>query len=151
MNSRHLLIGAALLGLSMPPAAHEVPSAAAQVPVTIESYYRIQWGSADEFKQLYARNHAPLLEEMKKLGFVRSFRVDQPVTHLAGGPRWDLRVVIVYRDATAAVSDPEWDRLWEEAIGRLYSDRSRFDTEEKLRFSLLEEHWDVLVNEVRPQ
>jgi len=111
MNFWRLLVGTALLSLGMQAATQEVSTATAQVPVTIESYYRIKWGSADEFKQLYARNHAPLLEEMKKLGFIRSFRVDQPVTHLAGGPRWDLRVVIVYRDAAAAVSDPEWDRL----------------------------------------
>jgi len=33
---------------------------------------------------------------------------------------------------------------------RLYSDNELFDSEEKSRFSLLEEHWDVVVNEVTP-
>ena len=51
--------------------------------------------AAPEFKRLYEKNHAPLLREMQKAGFIRSMRVDEPFTHLAGGPRWDLRVTIV--------------------------------------------------------
>lgn len=151
VNAWLLLVGTALLGLSLQATAQDSSSVTAQVPVTIESYYRIKWGSVSEFKRLYAKNHAPLLEEMKKHGFVRNIRVEEPATHMAGGPRWDLRVAIVYRDAAAAVSDPEWERLWEDAITRLYNDRKQFDAEENLRFSLLEEHWDVLVNEVRPR
>jgi hypothetical protein len=104
---------------------------AGSVPVTVEYYYRIKWGSAGEFLRLYKKNHAPLLEEMKKHGFIRSIRVDEPFTHLAGGPRWDLRVTIVFRDAAAAMPDPQWDKQWEAA-----------------RFSLLEDHWDVVNNEV---
>lgn len=99
--------------------AQAAPVAATQVPVTVEYDYRIKWRAAEEFKQLYDKNHAPLLEEMKKLEFIRSARVEEPFTHMAGGPRWDLRVTIVFRDATAAVSDPEWDRLWEDAETRL--------------------------------
>ncbi len=132
-------------------AAQSLSPPTAEVPVTIESYYRIKWGDASEFKRLYAKNHAPLLNEMKELGFIRSFIVHEPATHLAGGPRWDLRVTIVYRDAAAAVSDPEWDRLWEEAITRRFNDRSTFDAEERMRFGLLEEHWDVVVNTVQPK
>jgi len=132
-------------------AAQSHSSPAADVPVTIESYYRIRWGDAAEFKRLYAKNHAPLLDEMKERGFIRSFIVHEPATHLAGGPRWDLRVTIIYRDAAAAVSDPEWDRQWEEAITQRFNDRSTFDSEERMRFSLLEEHWDVVVNAVQPK
>lgn len=144
------IFAAALLAL-VPAAASpaQAPAEAAQVPVTVEYYYRIKWGSAEEFKRLYDKNHAPLLVEMRKAGFIRSMRVDEPFTHLAGGPRWDLRVTIVFRDATAAISDPEWERLWEAARARLYADKAAFDSEEDRRFSLLEEHWDVIVNEVK--
>ena len=129
----------------------QVPTATAgHVPVTVEHYYRIKWGSVEEFSRLYDKNHSPLLEEMKKLGFIRSVRVQEPHTHMAGGPRWDLRVTIVFRDATAAVSDPEWDKQWNIAKERLYRDRQIFDSEEKTRFGLLEEHWDVIVKEVAP-
>jgi len=130
--------------------AQDVSTTAGHVPVTVEYYYRIKWGGAEEFSRLYDKNHAPLLEEMKKLGFIRSIRVQEPFTHMAGGARWDLRVTIVFRDATAAVSDPEWEKQWAVAKRRLYSDNELFDSEEKSRFSLLEEHWDVVVNEVTP-
>lgn len=129
------------------PAAGSVASTAA--PVTMEYYYRIKWGSAGEFKRLYNKNHAPLLAAMQQAGFIRSIRVDEPFTHMAGGPRWDLRVTIVFRDAAAAISDPRWDVLWEQARARLYTDKAAFDAEEDRRFAMLEEHWDVVVNEVR--
>ena len=146
------IVAAALLALApaAPTAAQPSAGAAtAQLPVTVEYYYRIKWGSGEEFKRLYDRNHAPLLREMQKAGFIRTIRVDEPFTHIAGGPRWDLRVTIVFRDATAAISDPEWDRLWAAARGRLYPDKKAFDAEEDRRFALLEEHWDVIVNEVK--
>lgn len=146
---RALIAAALLASAPAAPAAAQPPAAAAQIPVTVEYYYRIKWGSGEEFKRLYDRNHAPLLREMQKAGFIRAMRVDEPFTHLAGGPRWDLRVTIVFRDATAAISDPEWERLWGAARARLYPDKAAFDAEEDRRFALLEEHWDVIVNEVK--
>lgn len=85
----------------------------------------------------------------KRAGSSGRCGVDEPFTHLAGGPRWDLRVTIVFRDATAAISDPEWDRQWGLARAKLYPDRAAFDAEEDRRFAMLEEHWDVIVNEVK--
>ena len=41
------------------------------------------------------------------------------------------------------------DRLWGAAQARLYPDKAAFDAEEDRRFALLEEHWDVIVNEVK--
>ena len=145
------MLAAALLAMApAAPATAQPPAAAvAPAPVTFEYYYRIKWGSGEEFKRLYNKNHAPLLREMQKAGFIRSMRVDEPFTHLSGGARWDLRVTIVFRDAAAAVSDPEWDRLWGAARTRLYPDKAAFDAEEDRRFALLEEHWDVIVNEVK--
>jgi hypothetical protein len=116
----------------------------------MEYYYRIKWGSAEQFKKLYAANHAPLLEDMKRAGFITAIRVEEPFTHMAGGPRWDLRVTIDFRDAAAAIADPRWDRLWEEAKRNRYKDLARFDAEEAQRFAMLEEHWDVVVNTVTP-
>ena len=42
---------------------------------------------------------------MQKRGFINSMKIDEPFTHMAGGPRWDLRVTITYRDGIAAVGD----------------------------------------------
>lgn len=141
------------LALAAPASAQQAPAAAASraVPVTMEYYYRIKWGSAEQFKKLYAANHAPLLEDMQKAGFITSIRVEEPFTHMAGGPRWDLRVTVTFRDAAAAIADPRWDQLWEEARRRRFPDSARFVAEEAQRFALLEEHWDVVVNQVTPK
>ena len=152
---RNLILAAIALFTATPTSAQTAPAPAAPraapVPVAIEYYYRIKWGSSVEFKRLYNRNHAPLLAAMQRAGFVNSIRVDEPVTHMAGGPRWDLRVTIVFRDADAAISDPQWEVQWAAARARLYPDKKAFDAEEDRRFSLLEEHWDVVVAEVKPE
>lgn len=54
-------------------------------------------------------------------------------------------MTIVFRDASAAINDPAWTALWEEATKRPYKDKKKFDQEEARRFSLLEDHWDVVV------
>ena len=115
-------------------------------PVTVEHYYRIKWGGADEFKRLYKANHQPLIDEMKRQGFITSVRSDEPFTHMAGGQRWDLRVTITYRDApSAVVVGGAFDKAFEAAKARLYPDSAKLEAEEARRFGLLDEHWDVIV------
>ena len=127
---------------SISPAFAQTPSK----PVTIESYYRIKWGSAEEFKDLYRRNHQPILQELQKQGLITGMRVDAPFTHMSGGPRWDLRVTITYRDAPSAVEvGGPYDKAADAVTARLYPDKKRLETDEARRFSLLEDHWDVIV------
>lgn len=131
-----------------PSQAQQTPVASpGEAPVTVEYYYRVKWGELDEFVRLYYKNHQPLLDEMKKLGYVRSTRMHAPFTHMAGGTRWDLRVTIVYRDAKAALADPEMAAKWMDAQHRIYKDSELFSAEERTRFRLLEDHWDVVVND----
>lgn len=121
-----------------------------QSPVTIEYYYRIKWGQSEEFLKLYKKNHEPLLKEMQKRGFITAMKIDEPFTHMAGGPRWDLRVTITYRDGIAAVGDEPggWDDVSNEVEKKLYPDKATHESEESRRMGLLEEHWDVLVYEI---
>lgn len=142
------LIWSAVLAASLPSVvrAQAAPVAGSAGSVTGEYYYRIQWGSAGEFKRLYALNHAPLLREMQSQGFITSVKTEEPFTHMAGGERWDLRVTITYRDAASAILvGGAFDKAFEAAKARLYPDKKKFDAEEARRFSLLEEHWDVFV------
>lgn len=121
-------------------------SAAAAEPITTEHYYRIKWGSAGEFKRLYKLNHEPILAELQKQGFITAIRTDEPFTHMAGNQRWDLRVTITYRDPSAAVVvGGAFDKASDVVKARLYADKKKFEAEEAKRFSLLEEHWDVIV------
>jgi hypothetical protein len=137
--------------LAATPIGAETPVAAAtrakDVPTKVEYYYRIKWGSLKDFVSLYERNHKPLLEEMRKDGFILNMESEFPFTHLAGGPRWDMRVSITYRDAAAALNDPAWEEKWAEAKKRLYGDLAKLGAEEARRFSLLEDHWDVVISE----
>ncbi|WP_219892849.1 hypothetical protein [Aquisediminimonas profunda] len=143
-------ISAAILLLVAPAAAEtRVASAvrAKDVPTKVESYYRVKWGSLKDFVALYQKNHQPLLEEMRKEGFILDMKSEYAFLHMAGGPRWDMRVTITYRDAAAALNDPAWEDRWADAKARLYKDPGKLATEETLRFSLLEDHWDVVVTD----
>lgn len=127
-------------------AATPLPAQPPAETVTVEHYYRIKWGSAGEFKRLYKLNHQPLLDEMKRQGFITRIETKEPFTHMAGGQRWDLRVTITYRDApSAVVVGGSWDKAFEAAKARLYPDKKKLEADEARRFSLLEEHWDVIV------
>lgn len=143
-----LLFAAAFAAVVCTPAqaaGQDSAAEAAPAHTTAEYYYRIKWGSAGEFDELYEKNHKPLLEEAMKAGFIVSMKTDYPFTHMAGGPRWDMRVTIVYRNAAAAINDPALNALWAEATERLYKDQKKFHAEEARRFSLLEDHWDVIL------
>lgn len=120
---------------------------AKDIPTKVEYYYRVKWGSLKEFAALYDRNHKPLLEEMRKDGFIMDMKTEFPFTHIAGGPRWDMRVTITYRDAAAAINDPAWVSRWVLAKNKLYKDVNALNAEEAKRFSLLEDHWDVVVSD----
>lgn len=148
---KHLICSAlALATISVPAAGQSSSSAPSAAPVTAEYYYRIKWGSHTEFKQLYERNHAPIMREMQKQGFVTRIEVEEPYTHLAGGPRWDFRVTVTYRDAASAMFMGGLEKAFAETAARLYPDKARFDAEEARRFSLLEDHWDMVVMPVAP-
>jgi hypothetical protein len=71
----------ALASLPTPATAQAPEPGPMAQPVTAEYYYRIRWGSAAEFKRLYQRNHAPLLREMQRQGFIRRIEVEEPFTH----------------------------------------------------------------------
>jgi hypothetical protein len=139
------LLAIAIAFAAFATAAAAQPAATAE-PITTEHYYRIKWGSAGEFKRLYKLNHQPILAELQKQGFITSIRTDEPFTHMAGNQRWDLRVTITYRDPSAAVVvGGAFDKATQAVAARLYPDKAKFEAEEAKRFSLLEEHWDVII------
>lgn len=147
MTSKAFLSVIATIGLFAAPATAQIDkeAGAKDVPTKVEYYYRVKWGSLKKFIAFYEKNHAPLLEAVKEQGFILETKTEYPFTHLAGGPRWDMRVTIVYRDAAAAINDPSWETHWAAAKARLYKDLKKFEAEEAERFSLLEDHWDVVI------
>ena len=63
-----LLASTASLALAQAPAA-----VAAAQPFVVEYYYKTKWGTFDEFKTLFKKNHYPVL--MKEQGLGRIVRV----------------------------------------------------------------------------
>jgi hypothetical protein len=109
-------------------------------PVTIAYFYRTAWGAHDEFVGLFDRNHWPILRDQLAAGRYLDVSASLPRFHGDGRADWDFMVTITYRDWAAIEehSDAEIAR-------RLYPDQAAFKAAEARRFSLLEAHWDVVL------
>lgn len=111
----------------------------------VESYYRIRWGSEDEFMTLFRKNHLPFLRRQLEKGILLEVRLDTPREHLTEESRWDLRMTLVYRDVAAAYMT---DKITEADYAAIIKDdgaEAVFKGEERRRFELLLAHWDVNV------
>ena len=107
-------------------------------------FYKVKWGSQDEFVELFRRNHLPVLREEMKTGRIKDVRTYVPTYHGDGRADWTFAVVITYKDI-AAMTGPSQDA---EIAKRLYPDQAKFQKEEQRRFEILDAHWDVPLNEV---
>lgn len=110
--------------------------------VTVLYFYRTRWGSHDEFVELFERNHLPILQAQLAEGRYTDVRASVPRFHGDGRADWDFLVSITYRDWAAV--EEHADRS---LVARLYPDRAAHAAEEARRFSLLEAHWDVVLEE----
>jgi hypothetical protein len=109
-------------------------------PVTIAYFYRTRWGAHDEFVGLFDRNHWPILRDQLAEGRFLDVTVSNPRFHGDGRADWDFLVTITYRDWAAIQTHSE-----AEIARRLFPDQATFKAEEQRRFSLLEAHWDVVL------
>ncbi|MEI9918458.1 MAG: hypothetical protein WDO14_06610 [Bacteroidota bacterium] len=111
---------------------------------TIENYYKVKWGYADEFLQLYKTNHYPLLKKAIEKGDVISIKLEKPRQHSPEESRWDYRITLVFKNADAAF-DPDLTEPYKKA---LYPDLEKLKKDEQRRFEILISHWDVEVQNV---
>lgn len=114
-------------------------TAAAGETFTIEGYYKAKWGYADEFLQLYKKNHYPLLKKALEKGDLLRITLEKPPLHATEESRWDFRVTLVFKNVQAAF-DPN---LTEPYKKLLYPNLDKLKEEEKRRFDILISHWDV--------
>ncbi|MBI5371131.1 MAG: hypothetical protein HZA79_03780 [Sphingobacteriales bacterium] len=114
---------------------------------TIENYYKVKWGFADEFISLWKLNHYPLLQKALKKGDILSVTAEKPRLHSGEDTRFDFKVTIVFRDEKAAF-DPN---LTEPYKKELYPDLEKLKKDEQHRFELLLSHWDVLIENILPE
>jgi hypothetical protein len=106
---------------------------------TIENYYKVKWGHADEFISLWKANHYPLLKKAMEKGDIISVKASKPRYHSGEDTRWDFRVTIVFKTVEMAFDD----NLTEPYKKQLYPDQESYKKAEQNRFEILLAHWDV--------
>lgn len=110
----------------------------------MENYYKVRWGYAEEFIQLWKKNHYPLLKKAVEKGDLIKVNAERPRYHNTEEGRWDFKVILVFKNVQAAF-DPN---LTEPYKKQLYPDLDKLTKDEQHRFELLIAHWDVAVEPV---
>jgi len=140
MKLRFLLLFLTLLPASLP--AQSAPETGK--PFVIEYYYKAKWGHADEFLQLFKKNHYPLLKKQVEMGRMHKVWMDQPRYHTTEDGRWDYRVTIIFKNSTTANEPFDEDTLKK----HLWPDQATYAKEEQRRFEILDGHWDLPIRSV---
>ncbi len=112
--------------------------------ITIESYYKMKWGYAQEFINLWMANHYPLQKKAMEKGDIISITAEKPKEHSGEDTRWDFKVTVVYKNAELALEHSITDVYKKE----LYPDLVKLAKDEQYRFTLLIAHWDVLTEKI---
>ena len=123
---------------------HAISQNKQEEPFTIENYYKVKWGYADEFINLWKTNHYPLLKKAQEKGDIISVKAEKPMLHSGEDTRWDFKVTIVFKNAILAF-DPNLTTPYKQ---QLYPDAEKLTKDEQHRFELLIAHWDVMVENV---
>ena len=113
----------------------------------VENYYKVKWGFADEFINLWKTNHYPLLKKAIEKGDIISVDAEKPKLHSGEDTRWDFKVIIVFKDAKTAF-DADLTTPYKK---QLYPDLDKLTRDEQHRFELLIAHWDVMAEKVAVQ
>ena len=111
---------------------------------TIENYYKVKWGYADEFINLWKVNHYPLLKKAIDKGDIISVEAEKPKLHSGEDTRFDFKVTIVFKNEKLAF-DPNLTKQYEK---QLYPDLEKLKKDEQHRFELLIAHWDVMIEKI---
>jgi len=107
---------------------------------TVENYYKVKWGFADEFISLWKKNHYPLLKKAIEKGDIIRVTAEKPRLHSGEDTRWDFKVTIVFKTAALAFDE----NLTTPYKKLLYPDQDKLVKDEQHRFELLIAHWDVM-------
>jgi len=111
---------------------------------TVENYYKVKWGFAEEFISLWKTNQYPLLKKAMEKGDILSVIAERPKLHSGEDTRWDFKVTIVFKTAMLAFDH----ELTEPYKKQLYPNLEKLAKDEKYRFELLLAHWDVMTEKV---
>jgi len=110
----------------------------------IENYYKVKWGYADEFINLWKVNHYPLLKKAIEKGDIISVEAEKPKLHSGEDTRFDFKVTLVFKNEKLAFDA----NLTEPYKKQLYPDLEKLKKDEQHRFELLIAHWDVMIEKI---
>ncbi len=137
-----------LLLASVPHAGGQQPSASQSVssndkPYLVEWVYKVKWGHADEFWQIFKKYQISVLNREKELGYVTSYTVYKPGLHTGEDTRWEYRIVITYKNQASSGHGAEVTK-------QLFPDQATLKHEENRRWELTEAHYDLPIRIIDP-
>ena len=110
----------------------------------IENYYKVKWGYAEEFINLWKTNHYPLLKKAIEKGDIISVEAEKPKLHSGEDTRWDFKVTLVFKNAKLAF-DADLTTPYKK---QLYPNLDKLTKDEQHRFELLLAHWDIMIEKI---
>jgi hypothetical protein len=120
------------------------PSASASdKPYLVEWVYKVKWGHADEFWEIFKKYQIPALNREKELGYVTSYTVYRPGLHTGEDTRWEYRIVITYKNQASSGHGRE-------IIKQVFPDQATLKREENRRWELTEAHYDLPIRVIDP-
>jgi hypothetical protein len=112
-------------------------------PYLVEWVYKVKWGYADEFWEIFKKYQIATLNREKQLGYVTSYTVYRPGLHTGEDTRWEYRIVIAYKNQDSSAHGAEVER-------QLFPDRATQKREENRRWEITEAHYDLPIRVIDP-
>jgi hypothetical protein len=112
-------------------------------PYLVEWVYKVKWGYADEFWQLFKKYQIATLNREKELGYVTSYTVYRPGLHAGEDSRWEYRIVITYKNISVSGHGSEVEK-------QIFPDQATMKREENRRWELTEAHYDLPIRVIDP-
>jgi len=134
-------LAAAMVMMWAAGASAQAPAKSAETGKTTWYFYTVAWGHQDEFLDLFAKNHYPLLKALEAAGHYTRVRTYVPTNHGDGRADWTFAVELV-----EPANPPQVDE--EALMKKLFPDQEKYKREEQRRFEILVAHWDVPLNVV---
>jgi hypothetical protein len=117
--------------------------AASDKPYLVEWVYRVKWGYAEEFWQLFKKYQIATLNREKEFGYVTSYTIYRPGFHMGEDSRYEYRIVIAYKNISSSTHGSEVEK-------QLFPDQATMKREENRRWELTVAHYDVPIRVVDP-
>lgn len=124
-------------------AAAKSAASAEDKPYMVEWVYKVKWGGADEFWQIFKKYQIATLNREKELGYVTSYAVYRPGHHMGEDSRWEFRIVITYKNIASSVHGSAVEK-------ELFPDQATMKREENRRWELTEAHYDLPIHTIDP-